>query len=126
MHPVDRIQVCPVETTLAVIGGRWKPLLLYHLREGPRRFNALRRLIPDATQRMLTQHLRDLERDGVVVRTVYAQVPPRVDYALTTLGESLVPLMDQMAAWGAAYQRPTDRDDVDAEAAPSESVRQRA
>ena len=91
---------CPVETTLAVIGGRWKPLILYHLRERPRRFNELRRLMPKVTQRMLTQHLRELEADGVVVRDVREQVPPHVEYSFSAKGETLLPLLDAMAVWG--------------------------
>lgn len=91
---------CPVERTLSVIGGRWKPLILFHLRGGGQRFNALRRRIPSVTQRMLTQHLRELETDGIVSRTVHPVVPPRVDYALTPLGRTLLPILDSMAAWG--------------------------
>lgn len=91
---------CPVERTLSVIGGRWKPLILFHLRQGRQRFNALRRLIPKVTQRMLTQHLRELEDDGIVSRTVHPVIPPHVDYALTALGRTLMPVMDAMAAWG--------------------------
>jgi len=93
---------CPVEATLAVIGGRWKPLILYHLRERPRRFNELRRLMPKVTQRMLTQHLRELEADGVVVRDVREQVPPHVEYSFSVKGRSLLPLLDAMADWGRA------------------------
>lgn len=91
---------CPVETTLSVIGGRWKALILFHLSGGPRRFNALRRLIPDVTQRMLTAHLRELEQDGVVRREVFAVVPPRVEYSLTPLGDTLQPILSAMAEWG--------------------------
>lgn len=96
---------CPVEATLDVIGGRWKALILYHLRsKRVRRFNELRRLIPSVTQRMLTQHLRELERDGVVHRRVFAVVPPRVEYSLTPLGETLSPILAAMAEWGERYQ----------------------
>lgn len=91
---------CPVETTIGVIGGRWKALILFHLGEGPARFNVLRRLIPGVTQRMLTAHLRELEADGVVSRTVFQVVPPHVEYALTPLGLTLTPILDAMAAWG--------------------------
>lgn len=93
---------CPVERTLEVVGGRWKPLILYHLGEAPARFNALRRLIPGVTQRMLTQHLRDLERDGIVSRTVHEVVPPHVEYALTGKGRTLYPALRAMADWGRA------------------------
>jgi DNA-binding HxlR family transcriptional regulator len=96
LDPAD----CPVERTLAVIGGRWKPLILFHLRDGKRRFNELRRLMPGVTQRMLTQHLRELEADGVIARTIHPVVPPHVDYAFTPLGQTLLPILDAMAAWG--------------------------
>jgi DNA-binding HxlR family transcriptional regulator len=93
---------CPVEITLGVIGGRWKALILYNLQQGPARFNVLRRLIPGVTQRMLTQHLRELEADGLISRMVHAVVPPHVEYALTDSGRSLTPILDSMAAWGMA------------------------
>lgn len=91
---------CPVERTLAVIGGRWKPLILFHLRGGKKRFNELRRLMPTVTQRMLTQHLRELEADGVISRTIHPVVPPHVDYDFAALGRTLLPILDAMAAWG--------------------------
>jgi len=93
---------CPVETTLRVVGGKWKALILFHLKQGPARFNVLRRLIPDVTQRMLTQHLRELEADGIVIRTVHAVAPPHVEYRLAPLGATLIPILDAMAAWGLA------------------------
>jgi len=96
---------CPVSTTLQVLGGRWKPLILFHLGQGPARFNVLRRLIPGVTQRMLTAHLRELETDGVISRTVLAIVPPHVEYALTPLGESLAPILNAMADWGKDQDR---------------------
>lgn len=91
---------CPVTTTLGVLGGKWKALIVFHLREGPARFNVLRRLIPEVTQRMLTSTLRELEADGLVSRTVHAVVPPHVEYALTPLGLTLTPVLDAMADWG--------------------------
>lgn len=91
---------CPVDATLQVIGGRWKALILYNLRGGPRRFNELRRLLPLITQRMLTQHLRELEADGVILRHVRGVVPPHVDYSISPDGESLLPILDAMAVWG--------------------------
>lgn len=91
---------CPVERTIEVVGGRWKPLILHHLRVETLRFNELRRRIPSVTQRMLTQHLRELERDEVVSRTVRGVVPPHVEYALTEKGRGLVPVLDVMARWG--------------------------
>ena len=96
---------CPVETTLGIIGGKWKPLILYYLIQGTCRFNELRRRLPPITQQMLTQQLRELERDGIVRRQVYAEVPPKVEYSLTDLGRSLEPILLAMLAWGTAYQQ---------------------
>jgi DNA-binding HxlR family transcriptional regulator len=92
---------CPVDRTLRIIGGRWKALILYYLRGGPKRFNALRRMMPTVTQRMLTQHLRELEADGVIDRKIFPVVPPHVEYSLSPLGVSLLPVLDAMADWGA-------------------------
>jgi DNA-binding HxlR family transcriptional regulator len=93
---------CPVEVTLSAIGGKWKALILYHAMSGPRRFNELRRLIPLVTQRMLTQHLRELEAAGILHREVHEKVPPHVEYSLTDKGRSLVPILTAMADWGFA------------------------
>ena len=98
-------QTCPVETTLHVIGGKWKPLIIFYLLDGTKRFNELRRLLPQATQQMLTLQLRELEQDGIVHRQVYAEVPPRVEYSLTETGRSLTPILDLMVDWGFKYQR---------------------
>jgi DNA-binding HxlR family transcriptional regulator len=95
---------CSVEATLSVIGGVWKPVILFHLLRGKLRFNALCRLTPSATPRMITLQLRELEADGVVRRTVYPEVPPRVEYELTELGQSLEPLLLAMRTWGRDYQ----------------------
>jgi DNA-binding HxlR family transcriptional regulator len=92
--------LCTVEITLRVIGGRWKPVILYHLFGGTMRFSALRRTIPGISQKMLTQQLRELEKAGVVERKVYAEVPPRVEYRVSRLGESLKPVMAAMCEWG--------------------------
>ena len=105
-HDPDR---CPVEATLRAMGGRWKPLILHHLRGGPVRFNGLRRRIPAVTQRMLTQHLRELERDGLVRRTVREVVPPHVEYAYTERGRTLIPVLEAMAAWGLEHTAPPSR-----------------
>lgn len=94
---------CEVEATAAVIGGKWKPGILYHLIEGEKRFSELQRLIPDASDRMLTRSLRELEEDSLISRTVYAEVPARVEYALTDHGCKLIPVMEAMSAWGRAY-----------------------
>jgi DNA-binding HxlR family transcriptional regulator len=95
---------CPIRTTLDVIGGKWKPLILFQLKHGPRRFSALRRSIPDVTQKMLTDRLKELERDGIVHREVYAVVPPKVEYSLTPYGEGLNPIQAAMAKWGAGHR----------------------
>ena len=96
---------CAVEVTLSVMGGTWKPVILFHLLPGKKRFGELGRIIGGITQRMLTLQLRELEEAGIVERTVYAEVPPRVDYALTELGRSLQPVLIAMRNWGTAYAR---------------------
>ncbi|PLC42106.1 transcriptional regulator [Ralstonia pickettii] len=95
---------CAVEVTLSVIGGVWKPVILFHLLSGKKRFMELTRLIPNATQRMLTLQLRELEADGVIARHVYPQVPPKVEYVLTPLGESLAPVLISLREWGESYR----------------------
>ena len=90
---------CPVEAALDIIGGKWKSIILFRLHEETRRFNELRRLLPRVTQRTLTNQLRELERDGLVHRTVFAEVPPRVEYRLTPLGESLEPVLNALRSW---------------------------
>jgi DNA-binding HxlR family transcriptional regulator len=94
---------CPVAVALSVIGGKWKLQVVYCLLSGTRRFGELRRLIPDATQQMLTTQLRELEQAGVLHREVYAQVPPKVEYSLTELGRSLEPIVVQIYTWGEWY-----------------------
>ncbi len=93
--------VCGVEETLKVIGGKWKLIILYYLFQDTRRFGELKRLIPGITQKMLTGQLRELERDKVIKRKVYAQVPPKVEYSLTDLGLSLKDVLNIMNKWGA-------------------------
>jgi len=95
--------MCPMTATLKVIGGKWKGIILFHLLSGTKRFNELHRLMPDVTQRMLTRQLRELEADGIVSRTVYAEVPPKVEYSLTGAGYSLTPILDLMHQWGTLY-----------------------
>lgn len=96
---------CNVELTLQVIGGKWKPIIIYRLGEdGTLRFSEIKRAIPNITQKMLTQQLRELEADGVVHREVYPQVPPKVEYSLTELGETVMPLMKSLCQWGQKYE----------------------
>ncbi|WP_425340063.1 winged helix-turn-helix transcriptional regulator [Onishia taeanensis] len=94
---------CSVEAAIEAIGGKWKGVILFHLTDGTKRFNELRRLMPSVTQRMLTKQLRELERDGIVHRHVYAEVPPRVEYRLTAFGETLEPILKELEAWGSQY-----------------------
>lgn len=98
--PIPQRASCPVEVTLKVIGGRWKVLILRELFEGVQRFNQLHRSVKGVTQKMLTQQLREMEADGIVHREVYLQVPPKVEYSLTPLGESLQPIINEMHQWG--------------------------
>ena len=96
---------CPVVATLDIIGGKYKALILWHLVDGTRRFGELRKLIPQATQKMLTQQLRELEEDTLIIRTVYPIVPPKVEYKLSDLGKSIKPVLDAMRAWGTDYMK---------------------
>ena len=104
---------CPIEAALTVIGGLWKPLILFALLDEKRRFGELSRMVPGATQRMLTLQLRELEADGIITRTVYAEVPPRVDYQLTDAGRTLEPLLRSLHEWGFEHlKRRTNRDET--------------
>lgn len=91
---------CPVELTLDMIGGKWKTLILWQLKDTTLRFSALKRMIPGITQKMLTQQLRELEENGLVSRKIYAEIPPRVEYSLTGYGKSLEPVLLLMCRWG--------------------------
>lgn len=95
---------CDVEATLSVIGGRWKPVLVCHLLSGRKRFGELKRLVPNATERMITLQLRELEADGVIARHVFAEVPPRVEYEVTDYGKSLEPVLVSMQEWGRNFK----------------------
>lgn len=97
---------CTVELALQVIGGKWKPLILWRLgAEGVLRFGQLRRSMPAITQKMLTQQLRELEADGLLLRTVHAEVPPRVEYRLTAMGQTIMPLLEALCQWGHQYEQ---------------------
>lgn len=94
---------CPVEAALDVIGNKWKGIILFHLLSGLKRFNELKRLIPDVSQRVLTLQLRELEKDNVIKRKVYPQVPPKVEYSLSELGLSLEPVLVALREWGEQF-----------------------
>lgn len=94
---------CPVDATLNLIGGKYKSLILWHLVEGTLRFGELRKLIPNATPKMLTQQLRELEESNLITRTVYPVVPPKVEYNLSEFGKSIKPILDAMYQWGENY-----------------------
>ena len=98
----DKI-ICPVEKTLEIIGGSWKVRILNELLTGTKRFNELKKCVNGITQKMLTQQLRDLESQGIINRTVYAVVPPKVEYSLTDLGMSLKPILDAIHEWGKSH-----------------------
>ncbi|MBN9601559.1 MAG: helix-turn-helix transcriptional regulator [Afipia felis] len=95
---------CAVEITLGLIDGKWKGVILFHLQEGLLRFGELRRKMPGITQRMLTKQLRALEEDGLITRTVYPEVPPRVEYALSQTGQRLRPVIDALRVWGIEHR----------------------
>ncbi|PAQ16305.1 ArsR family transcriptional regulator [Bacillaceae bacterium SAOS 7] len=96
---------CPVQATLEVVGGKWKGVILFHLLSGTKRFNEFRKLMPDITQRMLTLQLRELEKDGVVHREVYREIPPKVEYSLTDFGRTLKPIIVLMRDWGERFNQ---------------------
>lgn len=94
---------CPIEATLALIGGKYKSLILWHLIDNTLRFSQLQRLIPQATPKMLTQQLRELEADELIVRVVYPVVPPKTEYSLSIRGQTIIPILDAMCNWGKNY-----------------------
>lgn len=100
--PIDETN-CPVKATMDIIGGKWKPIILYYLKEKTQRYGELQRLIPHITKKMLTQQLRELERDQIILRRVYHQVPPKVEYSLSKYGMTLQPALQLMADWGTAH-----------------------
>jgi len=98
------LPACPVETTLMLIGDKWKVLILRDLMDGTKRFGELKKSIGTVSQKVLTAQLRDMEEKGLLTRKVYAEVPPRVEYTLTETGYSLKPILDAMSAWGTDYK----------------------
>lgn len=104
MAAIKEFPACPVETTLSLIGNKWKVLILRDLMTGTKRFGELKRSVGDVSQKVLTAQLRDMEENGLVSRKVYAEVPPRVEYSLTPLGESLSPILSAMKNWGENFK----------------------
>ena len=107
MQEHKELPACPVETTLMLIGSKWKVLILRDLLPGTKRFGELKRSIGNVSQKVLTAQLRDMEEKGLVDRKVYPEVPPRVEYSLTELGRSLKPILDAMQEWGNGYKEMT-------------------
>lgn len=101
---IEEFEKCPVETALDVLAGKWKILILWYLRAETKRFNELQKLLPRITQKMLVQKLRELEKDGIIHREVYPVVPPKVEYSLTTYGESLKPILKSLYLWGEIHK----------------------
>lgn len=101
---IKELPACPVETTLALIGDKWKVLILRDLMPGTKRFGELKKSIGHVSQKVLTAQLRDMEENGLLHRRTYAEVPPRVEYSLTDLGRSLKPVLDALQEWGARYK----------------------
>lgn len=94
------IENCPMRSTLKIIGGKWKPLILQQVKNSTKRFGELQRTMPEITKQMLTSNLRELESNGIIHRKVYAEVPPKVEYSLTKKGKSLLPILEAMEGWG--------------------------
>ena len=118
----ENVSGCPVEEAMSLVGGRWRMLIAHFLLDGPKRFNQLRRDIPNISQRMLTLELRALEESGMVLRTVYPEVPVRVEYALTREGERLKPLLDMLHSFGRWLKARPPRDVAGPEAASNDAA----
>ena len=101
----EELPECPVATTVALIGSKWKLLIIRNLLQRPWRFNELKRDLTGISQKVLTDSLRSMEEDGLITRTIYPEVPPRVEYALSDLGQTLKPILDSMVEWGNAYKQ---------------------
>ena len=104
MAAEKELPACPVETTLTLISDKWKVLILRDLMPGTKRFGELKKSVGNVSQKVLTSQLREMEQSGLLIRTVYPEVPPRVEYTLTDLGRSLKPILDAMQSWGEAYK----------------------
>lgn len=104
MKTKDELPECPVATTVSIIGSKWKLLIIRNLLSRPWRFNELKKDLDGISQKVLTDSLRTMEEDGIITRTVYPEVPPRVEYALSELGESMRPILSAMQEWGTAYK----------------------
>ena len=109
MRTKEELPACPVATTVQLIGSKWKLLILRDLQARPWRFNELKKELEGISQKLLTDSLRSMEEDGIVTRTVYPEVPPRVEYALSALGESMRPIIQAMETWGREYQEAVGR-----------------
>ena len=108
----NRLYNCPVDAILGVIGGKYKPIILFHLMDGTLRFSELRRFLPQATPKMLTQQLRELEADGIIHREVYPVVPPKTEYSLTDFGRTMAPVLNAMCEWGKEHMADKIRQDA--------------
>ena len=99
------VSSCPMDVTINILSGKWKIAILWHLSRGVVRFNEFQRMLPNITQKTLTMQLRELERDSIIYRKVYPEVPPKVEYGLTEVGESMKPILSSMCEWGKEYQK---------------------
>ncbi len=106
----EELPACPVATTVQLIGNKWKLLIMRNLRVRPWRFNELQKSLDGISQKVLTDSLRSMESDGIVTRTAYPEVPPRVEYALSKLGESMLPIINAMEAWGIEYKKQLEKE----------------
>jgi DNA-binding HxlR family transcriptional regulator len=104
-EPLLTSKNCPVTLAVQVMGRKWKPLILYYLKDGPKRFGELRRCIPEASQKILTQTLREMEADGIILRKVQSEIPPHVSYSISKQGKSLEPVLIALNDWGVKYRR---------------------
>ena len=104
MFLLSELPICPVETAAKVVGSKWRLMILRELMKGTRRYSEIQKGIPEISQKVLTENLKSMERDGIVIRKAYAEVPPRVEYSLSPLGDDIKPVMKALAEWGKKYQ----------------------